>query len=140
MIGRNSMNFLNWLVYKEILANIHPLSFVLFFAAVSVKKIKMSDINVIPSNLVAIRKRQYEQRQDEWFSARWMQQNAEQSLEYAKEYTRVTTERKLQAERELEEAREEEYRQSRAGVIRTREGVFSNINMRQSLRQLSLTA
>src|SRR5277367_1193087 len=98
----------------------------------------MSDINVIPSNLVTIRKRQFEQRQDEWFSARWIQQNAEQTLEYAREYTRMATERKLQAERELEEAREAEYRQSRAGLIRTREGVFSNL--RSSLRQMSMTA
>src|SRR5277367_436946 len=98
----------------------------------------MSDINVIPSNLVAIRKRQFENRQDEWFSARWMLQNAEQTLEVAREYTRVATERKLQAERELEEAREAEFRQSRAGLIRTREGVFCNI--RQSLRQMSMTA
>ena len=58
----------------------------------------MSDVNVIPSNLVAIRKRQFEQLQDEWFSARWAQQNAEQSLEVAREHTRIATERKLQAD------------------------------------------
>src|SRR5271163_4425427 len=98
----------------------------------------MSDINVIPSNLVAIRKRQFDQRQNDWFAARRMQQNAEQTLEVAREYTRVATERKLQAERELEEAREAEYRQGRAGVRRTREGVISN--MRSSLRQLHAAA
>src|SRR5277367_5287239 len=58
----------------------------------------MSDVNVIPSNLVAIRKRQFEQLQDEWFLARWAQQNAEQSLEVAREHTRIATERKLQAD------------------------------------------
>src|SRR5277367_4007716 len=98
----------------------------------------MSDVNVIPSNLVAIRKRQFEQRQDEWFAARWMQQNAEQMLEVAREYTRVATERQLQAERGLEEAREEEYWQSRAGALRTHEGVLRNV--RQSLRQLRTAA
>src|SRR5277367_2679058 len=98
----------------------------------------MSDVNVIPSNLVAIRKRQFEQLQDEWFSARWAQQNAEQSLEVAREHTRIATERKLQAERELEAAREEEYRQSRAGAQRTHEEVLRNI--RQSLRQMRVAA
>src|SRR5277367_2900827 len=97
----------------------------------------MSDINVIPNNLVAIRKRQFEHRQDEWFSARWMQQNAEQTLEVAREYTRMATERKLLAERELEEAREAEFRQSHAGQIRTREGVVSNI--RRCLGHLTTT-
>src|SRR5277367_6863388 len=133
VIGRNSMNLV---VYKEILTNIHPLKIFIVCLIFCISQVKMSDTNVIPNNLVTIRKRQFEHRQDEWFSARWMVQNAEQTLTVAREYARLSTERKLQAERELEEAREAEFRQSRAGLIRTREGVVSNI--RRSLQQLAM--
>src|SRR5277367_5907265 len=133
VIGRNSMNLV---VYKEILTNIHPLKIFIVCLLFCISQVKMSDTNVIPNNLVTIRKRQFEHRQDEWFSARWMVQNAEQTLTVAREYARVTTERKLQAERELEEAREAEFRQSRAGQIRTREGVVSNL--RRSLQHLAM--
>src|SRR5277367_5015653 len=135
VIGRNSVN---WVVYKEILTNIHPLKIFIVCLLFCSSQVKMSDTNVIPNNLVTIRKRQFEHRQDEWFSARWMLQNAEQTLEVAREYTRVATERKLQAERELEEAREAEFRQSRAGLLHTREEALRSI--RQSLRQMRVAA
>ena len=56
-----------------------------------------------------------------------MEEVAEQSLEQAREHTRIATERKIQAELDLQEAREAEFRRSRQGVARARYGAFSNL-------------
>ena len=87
----------------------------------------MSDVNMIPNDIVARRRRQYEQRQDAWFAARWMEQSTELALERARERIRLAAEERIRAELALQEVREVEFRQSAQGIARTRFGAFYNL-------------